>query len=124
LGGAKFVLCAVAKEDGECPVRVFIDGLQPRDRKRLVALLDSSANYGPPRNSEKCKKIEGTDGLFEFKSFQDRIPWFYDGKEEDGRGRIVMTHGFKKKGDRTPRAEMNRAEGVRRMYYCAKEGTA
>jgi len=123
LRGAKFVLYAVAKEDGECPVRVFIDGLQPRNRKRLVALLDSSANNGLPRNSEKCKKIEGTDGLFEFKAHQDRILWFYDDKERDGRGRIVMTHGFKKKGDRIRQAELKRAEDMRRAYYCAKEAT-
>lgn len=110
------------KEGGECPVRAFIEGLQPRDRKRLVALLDFSANHGPPRNPEKCKKIEGTDALFEFKSFQDRVPWFYDGKESDGRGRIVMTHGFKKKGGPIRAAELKRAEDIREAYYRGKEG--
>lgn len=110
------------KEGGKCPVRVFIDRLQLRDRKRLVALLDHSANHGPPRNREKSKKIEGTDGLFEFKSFQDRIPWFYDSKESDGRGRIVMTHGFKKKDGPIPPGELRHAENMRRTYYRAKEG--
>lgn len=71
---------------------------------------------------EKFKKVEGTEGLFEFKSFQDRIPAFYDGNERDGRGRLIMTHGFRKKGDRMPPAELKRAEQLRSRFYSAKGG--
>ena len=96
--------------------------MQERDRRRLIALLDHTALNGPPRNVEKFKKVEGTDGLFEFKSFQDRIPAFYDGNEPDGRGRLVMTHGFRKKGDRMPPGELKRAEQLRSRFHSAKGG--
>jgi hypothetical protein len=34
-----------------------------------------------------------------------------------------MTHGFKKKRDRMPRAELKRAEELRKLFYRGKEAT-
>ncbi|MDO8616836.1 MAG: type II toxin-antitoxin system RelE/ParE family toxin [Dehalococcoidia bacterium] len=118
--GRRFALYALRKDDGECLVSDFVANLERPDQKRLVALLDYTKDNGPPKNREKCDRVTDLDGLFEFKSYQDRVPWFYDGKDADGRGRIVMTHGFKKKSNRAPTRELRRAEEMRHQYLEAR----
>jgi len=46
------------------------------------------------------------NGLFEFKSFRIRLPFAYAKNE---RGLILITHGFFKKKDKTPKEEITRA---------------
>lgn len=114
------MLYGVTTERGECLVRSFIDGLEERLKKKVSALLRYVADGGPPANREKSNDLEGTDGLFEYKpTRQDRIIWFYDGNEADGRMRIVMTHGFRKKNG-TPRRETRRGETLKVQYYEAR----
>jgi hypothetical protein len=55
-------------------------------------------------NPEKFGDLGG--GLFEFKSFQIRMPFAYAKNE---RGVIVVTHGFFKNKPRTPKEEIARA---------------
>lgn len=121
LRGRRFVLYTLRRDTGKCPVQEFIAGLQERDKKRLMALLEHTKDNGPPKNREKCRKIATADGLFEFKSYQDRVIWFYDGNERDGRGRIVMTHGFCKKDDRMPLREQRQAEQMRAEFLEDRE---
>jgi hypothetical protein len=74
------------------------------------------ASQGAIKNREKFKKIEGQ--LFEFKSYQIRMPCFFDPKN-----RIVITHGFMKKTDNIPPKEIERAEAIRRDYDPGGEET-
>jgi hypothetical protein len=94
-------------EDGSCPAREFIESLSEGDLMKLLALLKRAADMGPINinNREKFKKLE--NDLFEFKVFQIRIPCFYDGRS------IVLTHGFKKKQDDIPPAEIKRARRIK-----------
>ena len=93
--------------NGECLARDFIEGLLQADRIKLIALLRRAANVGPMdiNNREKFKKLE--DDFYEFKSFQIRMPCFYD------RRSIVLTHGFKKKKDEIAPSELARARRIR-----------
>ena len=65
------------------------------------------------------KHLEGTDGLFEVRvkvgSNIFRIFCFFD----EG-NLVVLTNGFQKKTDKTPRQELDRAEQIQREYYHEK----
>lgn len=53
---------------------------------------------------QKFKHLTGTEQLFEFKADQGRVLcFFFVGK------RVILTHGFLKKGDKTPKDEIDRA---------------
>lgn len=102
---SNWTICALVR--GECCfVEEYLQGLNEPERKKLFALLQRSAEQGPPRRDEKCRKLE--NDLFEFKSFRDRVFWFY----EPGKI-VVLTHGFQKKGGRTPSNETARAKRLR-----------
>ena len=97
----QWTILAVVR-NGTCLAREYIDErLTTADKTKIWALLARIAEHGPPKNGQKFNHLTGS--LYEFKSFQDRLPCFYDGP-----GRIVITHGCKKKKDRTPKNEIQR----------------
>jgi len=97
--------------DNRCLVMDFINELEDADQKKIIALLQRAADSGPPRNEEKFKKLKD-EMLWEFKSYQVRILCFFD-KEK----LIILTHGFKKKRDKTPKNEIERANKLRKEYF-------
>lgn len=96
----------------KCWTREYIDNLEDQDKGRLLALLDRIVKHGPPTNKEKFKFLE--DGISEIKSYQDRLFCFYD---KNKRNSLVITHGIKKKAQKLPKGEIERAEELRRAYY-------
>ncbi len=88
----------------------FIDDLEGADQKKIMALLQRAADYGPPNNVEKFKKVEGN--IWEFKSFQVRILCALV-----GRNVIILTHGFTKKKDKTPPNEIEKAKELLIAYH-------
>jgi hypothetical protein len=95
--------------DGRCPAKQFFDELDEREQAKLENLFEMMAEQGTVRNHEKFKLLE--DGLFEFKAHQLRMPCFFD-----SRNRVVVTHGFRKKRDDAPKAEIERARQIRDSY--------
>jgi len=69
-----------------------------------MALFRIAGDLGKFYNQEKFGDLGG--GLYEFKSFQIRMPFAYAKNE---RRLIVITHGFLKKKDKTPKEEIERA---------------
>lgn len=101
--------------DGVCLVREFMDGLERPDQKKVVALLRRAADFGPPINEEKFKKLN-SEGIYEFKSYQIRIFCMFE------KGRIIiLTHGFVKKSGKTPRNEIERATRLLAEYHGRRE---
>ena len=101
------------QSDSGCLAVEYIQGLEESDRKRVLALLDRAAGYGPPANIEKFRKLTGD--IYEFKAFQDRLLCFFDGKH-----RIVLTHGYKKKRNKADPDEIRRADRLRTAYLGSK----
>jgi phage-related protein len=97
--------------DNRCLVMDFINELEDADQKKIIALLQRAADFGPPRNEEKFKKLKD-EMLWEFKSYQVRILCFFD-KEK----LIILTHGFKKQRNKTPKSEIERANKLRKEYF-------
>ena len=77
------------------------------DRAKLFSLFRIAADHGDFSNPDKFGDLG--EGLYEFKSFQLRMPSAYSRKE---RGMILITHGFIKKTNRAQPQEIQRAHRI------------
>jgi hypothetical protein len=103
---------AVVLDDGSCPAEEFLNGLDEEKTAKMKALFNLFIEMHPRQMSDqKFKKIEGTADLFEFKSFQIRMPCFFASG-----GRILLTHGLTKKQDRLPSSEITRAKVIKGVF--------
>jgi hypothetical protein len=99
--------------NGRCPGKKFLDGLSKLDRERILRIikrLADKAGKGKLANRQQFKKIEGED-FFEFKNFQIRVPCYFHTD-----GRVIITHGFMKKGDSIPPEQIVRMKRIRNEY--------
>ena len=78
---------------------------------KFASLFAWIGDHGKILNERKFKHLSGTDQIFEFKADEGRVLcFFFFG------GRIILTHGFAKKGERTPKGELIRAEMLKREF--------
>ncbi len=116
--GEAFIVCALRRVGSESSfVFNYLAETKQTDRNhwsKLVQRIRRLADRGPfVANLEKSRSLQGTD-LFELKEHPTRIVWFYD---RTARGRIVMTHAFEKRTQKTPPQEVERAERLQDEYY-------
>lgn len=104
--GAKFTIAFAVCEDGSSPGEEFYDSLSDPDQAKVLKIFQYLGDQGDCFNRKKFKKIG--DGFFEFKSHQIRMPCWFECDRV-----VVITHGFRKKGDDIPRGELQRAERIR-----------
>ena len=109
--GTKYTIQALALSDGSCPAGEFLDGLDQRDRQKLDVLFEYLGNQGRLTNPEKFKKVEGSNGIYEFKSFQIRILCFF----ASGR-RVMLACGAVKKRNKLSPADIARAERYKNQF--------
>jgi hypothetical protein len=114
--GQRFVVECAIRSNADCPSKDFIDSLNNQDKPKIIRTIKRYANFGTIFNKEQFKKVEGTE-FFEFKSFQIRIFMYHCSL-----GRIALTHGFNKKGDRIPPGEIERAYLIREEYDLTRRG--
>ncbi len=109
----EFKLIAYEKENGEVPVEKFLDSVNPKMRAKIFGLLGILQEKGNMLREPYSKHLE--DGIFElrckFGSDITRVLYFFYYE-----GRIVLTHGFIKKTQRTPAGEIEKAKKYRRDY--------
>ncbi len=107
----------------ERPISRFMsERLQEEQLKVVAAYLRKCKQHpkGPFWNSYKFKKLSGSENIWERKpGGQVRLLGFFD---PDERRVFVLTNGFVKKQDRTPRREIERAEKAHRRLIRAREG--
>ena len=97
--------------------REFVErDLTDVQRTQIRNLLTRVAYHGLPARRETYRVLHGHANLVEFKRGEVRLLCFFDGP-----GRIVLVHGFKKKSDRTPPQEIERALRLRDAYLAEKE---
>lgn len=116
----RILAVANRSEDGtlQCPALEFLREQSHRNSNqldRLTALLEYTARHGVRWIDTKFKRVEGTDGILEFKVFQLRLFCFWDGGDL-----IVCTSGCVKKKDRADPAVIETALSWRRAYFNAK----
>jgi len=106
--GSRFTIVYAVRLNQTSPGEEFYDALGDTDKAKLNKLFEVLGDHGKIVNEEKFKRIDDTK-FFEFKSFQIRLPCFF----APG-GLVVITHGFSKKKDKTPKSEIARAEMIKK----------
>lgn len=102
--GERFTIAFARDQEGAFPAEEFFDQLPKADQAKLMNLFRILGDHGKHSNPEKFGDLQ--DGLYEFKSFQVRMPFAYAKNEK---ATVLISHGFKKKSPKTPKAEILRA---------------
>jgi phage-related protein len=97
-------------EDGKIPVAEFLDSLEDKMNAKMVGLMEILEEKGTMLREPYSSSLE--DGIFELRAVQgsniSRALFFFYIE-----GRIIITHGFVKKTQKTPRAEIELAKKYR-----------
>ena len=101
------------KKNGEVPVEQFLDSVNPKMRAKIFGLLGILQEKGNMLREPYSKHLD--DGIFElrckFGSDITRVLYFfyYEGK-------IILTNGFVKKTQKTPKMEMELTKKYKADY--------
>ena len=110
---SNFEVLFYEKKDGTKPINDFLATLDKKMRAKILGLIGVLQEKGNMLREPYSKMLE--DGIFELRakvgSDITRVLYFfyYDGK-------IIMTHGFVKKTNKTPSGEIRRAKKYRKDY--------
>jgi phage-related protein len=100
-------------EDGRCPVQDFLDSLNPKLLAKTLRTIDLLEHNGSQLREPYSKKLE--NGIFELRTKQSsditRVLYFFFVGEK-----IVLTNGFVKKSQKTPKAEKELAKKYKADY--------
>lgn len=97
--------------NGTIPAEDWLEQISVAAQQKFAALFVRMGDTGKIWNERKFKHLTGTDQLFEFKVEADRILcFFFVGR------RLILTHGFRKVGDKTPKREIDRAEAYKNDF--------
>ncbi len=106
-------------DDGKCPVREYLDSTDTKMRAKIlwtISLLEKNGNMLPMPYSEHLD-----DGIFELRTKQgsdiSRVLYFFC----VGR-KIILTNGFDKKTNKTPKSEIEIAKKYRKIYLNRQKG--
>lgn len=105
-------------EDGRCPVQEFLDSLEPKMHAKALRTIDLLEANGPLLRDPHSGSMG--DGLFELRTKQGsnitRVFYFFFVGQK-----AVLTNGFVKKTQKTPKAEIELAKKYKTDYerrYC------
>lgn len=105
-------------EEGRRPAEEFIDGLEVKMRAKVFGRIELLEQYGPQLGMPFSRHLD--DGIFELRTVQGSnitriLYFFFVGK------RVVLTHGFVKKTQKTPAKEIERAKRIRTDWRSRNE---
>lgn len=104
--------------NGKAPVAEYIQKLDKKMQSKTLRSIALLEHFGCDLREPDSKHIE--DGIFELRttmgSQAGRVFYFFFSE-----GDIVLTHGFLKKSQKTPRREIERAKRYRDDYLNRKE---
>ena len=103
--------------NGTYPAQEFIDSLDLKMQAKILKTISLLQENGTDLRMPYSEHLE--DGIFELRAkvgsnISRVLYFFFDG------GKAILTHGFIKKTDKTPPAEIDRAKRYRKEYYNRK----
>lgn len=105
-------------EDGDTPVENFLNSLDIKMKNKLLMILSVLQEKGNMLREPYSKHLE--DGIFEIRgkvgSDISRVLYFFYHN-----GKIIITNGFVKKTQKTPKREIETAKKYRKEY-CERFG--
>ena len=101
------------KDNGDIPAEDFINSLNDKMSAKIYRLIGMIAENGPELREPYSKHLD--DGIFELRakvsSDITRVLYFFMvGK------RVILTSGFVKKTQTTPKSEIDKAKAYRKEY--------
>ncbi len=109
--GPAFQIEFYVRHSGEALAEDWLESLPETVQRKFMALFVWLGEQGRIWNERKFKHLTGSEQIFEFKVDDGRVLcFFFHGK------RVILTHGFKKKGDKTPPGEIARAESLKHEF--------
>lgn len=115
--GSVFDLEFYKRESGETLAEEWLESMPSHIQQKFAALFAWMGDHGRIANEQKFKHLTGSDQIFEFKAGQGRILCFFFVGQ-----RIILTHGCTKKGDKTPKGEIGRAEALKQEFEIREMG--
>ena len=114
----EYVVEFYRKENGDSPVEEFIDSLGIKHQAKVLRVINLLKAYGSTLREPYSKPL--SDGIFELRtslgSDTMRILYFFsEGKI------IVLTNGFVKKTQKTPRGEIEIAKNYKEDWIRRKQ---
>lgn len=110
---SEFKVEAYEKENGEVPVEEFLDSVSPKMRAKIFGLIGILQEKGNMLREPYSKHLD--DGIFElrckFGNDITRVLYFFYYEK-----RIVLTNGFVKKTQKTPKEEIKIAKDRRKDF--------
>lgn len=100
---------------GTVPAEEWLESQTIKVQQKFAAIFAWIGDHGRIFNEEKFKHLTGSDQIFEFKVNDGRILCFFFAG-----GRLVLTHGFIKKSNKTPKVEIARAESIKSDFMGRK----
>ena len=100
--------------DGKCPIQDFLDSLSGKAAQKVTWVLKLIEDLDMVPSSY-FKKLTGTEEIWEcriaFGSNAYRILCFFAENSV-----VVLTHGFTKKSQKTPKTEIEKAEAYKKGF--------
>ncbi len=116
----QFEIVFYKKEDGREPVKEFLLSTDIKMRAKMLRTIQLLQVNGNDLREPESKHLE--DGIFELRakvgSDISRVLYFFVIGQ-----RIILTNGFIKKKQKTPKAEIERAKRYREDYLRREEHT-
>lgn len=110
---AKYQVIFFEKDNGQAPAEEFINALDVKMSAKVYRLLMMIAENGPELREPYSKHLD--DGIFELRakvgSDISRVLYFFFVGH-----RVIVTNGFIKKTQKTPKAEIDKARAYRKAY--------
>lgn len=107
-------LSSIRTAYGKCPIQGFLDPLPGKVAQKVTWVLKLIEDLDTVPTTY-FKKLVGTEEIWEcriaFGSNTYRIFCFFEGNSV-----IVLTHGFMKKSQKTPKTEIEKTEAYRRDF--------
>lgn len=110
-------ILAICDNRQTCQVDDFLVSLAPnlkKDANRIAALFKYITEHGPQGLDLEISHNIAPE-IFEFVRGRIRIAWFYDADKV-----VICSNGFIKKGQKTPKHEIETAQSAKRDYFAAK----
>lgn len=109
----KFEVEFYTKNNGDKPAKNFILGLDTKMKAKILGIIDVLEEYGTQLREPYSKHLD--DGIFEIRGkvgtdITRVLYFFYYGK------RIILTNGFIKKTQQTPKNEIKLAKAYRKDF--------
>lgn len=113
-----FEIVFYKKRGGQCPIQEFLDSLDVKMRAKALLMVALLREHGANLRLPYSKQLE--DGIFELRAKQGSnitrlLYFFFAGKK------AVLTNGFVKKTQKTPRAQIQKAKEYRSDYLAQNQ---